>query len=551
MKKRSFFKFLQTFTTTLSLSTLVSILIANKFKYNNIFQKMNLSFSFEDSHNKTLESVTDEELKNKDNFITTNDNVFSVNFISATKNDSGIIVKYTLTSGSEISKQKEFLINKSEFQAPVNFENINASFSFKDSHNKTLESVTDEELKNKDNFIATNDNGFSVNFIFATKNDSGIMVKYTLTSGSETSKQKEFLINESEFQAPVNFENINASFSFKNSKYRSYDKIENENLNETNILFNNLDQEYKYHFISATKNENEIIIRYKISKNSQFSSEKIGAISKVNFLKGNTITIDEKAVEDGIVIGSISEGPYHSVSEYNTYSFPYDNAIYLPDNLNIIWLLDKPLYFQTTFNNVKFSIYMPNVTLIPEYTFSNINLVSIDAPNVTEIWGASLQLLNNLKTLKLPKLKEIKDYNSIQYLRSLVSLDLPELEKMENGSIDFTNENFESLQEIYFPKLKELPYNLFNNPNNNNDLYDSIKKTLTTIDLSEIKTIPYNSFSDYTSLTTIKIPNVTKIENNAFKNTPNLSFENSVLPSSITKEIWEKIKNGESWSESN
>ncbi|MBU4693869.1 leucine-rich repeat domain-containing protein [Mycoplasma zalophidermidis] len=136
--------------------------------------------------------------------------------------------------------------------------------------------------------------------------------------------------------------------------------------------------------------------------------------------------------------------------------------------------------------------------------------MSISIPNVTGIGWNAFGGCDALASVKTPNMVELSEdaFRGTKFLDNLINSNPQKLAIVSDILIDGTK----SSGDIVLPK--------------------------------NVKYIANCAFSGYKTLTSVAMPNVTKIGIYAFYRCDNLSYRNSELPRWLTKELFNKILNG-------
>ncbi|MCV3733516.1 leucine-rich repeat domain-containing protein [Mycoplasma enhydrae] len=211
-------------------------------------------------------------------------------------------------------------------------------------------------------------------------------------------------------------------------------------------------------------------------------------------------------------------------------------------------------------NNTKIAhLKLANAIKIGNDAFANIKtLKSVDMPNVVEIGDRAFSGDIDLITVNMPKVERIglSTFDKTEFLMNLIVSRPDRLAIFQNilidgkrafGNIILPNEitfisaeafKGSNIDGINMPNVVEIGKMAFLET-----------KNLKSVNMPKVNKIGFYAFSNTPSLETINVPNVVHIANFAFSATK-LEFNGATLPQEITKEIFDKIKDGKPWTKS-
>ncbi|MCV3753974.1 lipoprotein 17-related variable surface protein [Ureaplasma zalophigenitalium] len=239
-------------------------------------------------------TVSDDDLKKKENFVFSAPEGYSITFIKAQKSsdNSKITVTYKLSKNEQTKEftkdilassfKQEIVSDHSNQLDELNKASQTITVTFKNAKQLLWSAITLEMLQKPDNYLfAGTPTGFSTTFVKAekTSDESQITVTYKLSKG-ELAKEFTLYIPQKEFKQetkpvdPINFDEINkkVELSYKNAKQTLLKDITEANLkDQSNFQFNQLTDDVIITFIQATKtsDNSKITVTYKLSKNEQ------------------------------------------------------------------------------------------------------------------------------------------------------------------------------------------------------------------------------------------------------------------------------------------
>ncbi|QKT05459.1 hypothetical protein [Mycoplasma sp. OR1901] len=167
---------------------------------------------------------------------------------------------------------------KNKNEVKVDFKNISTTFTYKNADQITFAQA---DVKNSDNFIYKNVEGYGFKFIKAEKTTSGITVTYKASKDGKLSEDKTSMISKSSFKAePIDFSNVSTTYTYKNSSETIF---ETADLTNGENFVPAMKEGFTFSFIKAERDSNLITVTYKASKDGQLSEEKTATIEKSSF----------------------------------------------------------------------------------------------------------------------------------------------------------------------------------------------------------------------------------------------------------------------------
>ncbi|MEE3928589.1 leucine-rich repeat protein [Mycoplasmopsis ciconiae] len=199
----------------------------------------------------------------------------------------------------------------------------------------------------------------------------------------------------------------------------------------------------------------------------------------------------------------------------------------------------------------------PNLEKIGKYAFSGTKLKNLNFENVTQVDEFAFSDMDELISINLKKVKEIKDgtFSANASESKLQTINAPLLQKIGHSAfsnaknltnIDLDNvvfignyafKNVKNIKQMNLLNVKEIGERAFENTSalellnipkitelKGNELIDSPIKYFSA---ASLKVLPANIFKDNIFITKVNVPHVLKIAKNAFENATNLEQINA------------------------
>ncbi|QKT05400.1 leucine-rich repeat protein [Mycoplasma sp. OR1901] len=181
-------------------------------------------------------------------------------------------------------------------------------------------------------------------------------------------------------------------------------------------------------------------------------------------------------------------------------------------------------------------ISIPNVIKIGTNGFHRTALVTVDAPKVTAIGDYSFSNNMKLNNVKMPNLTKVGSYafGGTSFLQSLINSNENKLAILNDNII---LNGFEAKGYIIIPDSITIIA----------DSAFEVNRSITRIKMPNVTHIGNFAFASNRSLLSINIPKVIEIGESAFSDSNNISFENSTLPSNMSENDFNSVKEGKNW----
>ncbi|MFI3304681.1 MAG: leucine-rich repeat protein [Rikenellaceae bacterium] len=253
-------------------------------------------------------------------------------------------------------------------------------------------------------------------------------------------------------------------------------------------------------------------------------------LENAEYVDGNTLTIGNFSAEfkEIIVLGleSVTDDDdviYEGGGVFTLATIPTNGAI-IEDDVWIITDEGDPTSLEfvnlksalsSAGDNREISIYMPNVTSIPDYAVTthtdiygsptniiNYNLTQFSAPKATTVGTCAFCYCYSLKDLSLPLVTYINHFYAFSNCDALESISLPSATFI--GSCAFSN--CDALESVSLPEATSIESSAF-----------TFCYALKSISMQKVTSIGYSAFSGCSSLESISLPMATSIGYYAFR----------------------------------